>query len=248
MELGIDGKVAVISGAGGAIGAAISRRLGQEGVRVVVSDIDMISAETQVEALRAEGITAIALQSDVTNADSVYSMTEQTLGAFGRIDILVNNAGFQRDMRIGKMTELDWDSVVDVILKGAYLCTKAALQSMIDNRWGRVVNISSRAHLGNPGQVNYSAAKAGLIGFTRALALENGRFGVTANAVAPGLINTPAVHALHHFESIREAAEKTTPIARLGSPEDVADAVVFLASERASYITGEVLHVTGGRY
>jgi 3-oxoacyl-[acyl-carrier protein] reductase len=146
------------------------------------------------------------------------------------------------------MTESDWDAVVDVVLKGAFLCSKAVLPGMLGNKWGRIINISSRAHLGNPGQANYSAAKAGLLGFTRALALENGKYGVTVNAVAPGIVDTPAIRGLSHFEKVRENAERTTPIPRLGTVEDIADSVAFLASDRASYISGEVLHVTGGRY
>jgi 3-oxoacyl-[acyl-carrier protein] reductase len=146
------------------------------------------------------------------------------------------------------MSEDDWDAVVDVILKGAFLCSKAVLPSMLVNNWGRIINISSRAYLGNAGQANYSAAKAGLLGFTRALAFENGKYGVTVNSVAPGVIDTAAIRGLSHFEKVRENAERTTPIPRLGTADDVADSVAFLASDRASYITGEVLHVTGGRY
>jgi 3-oxoacyl-[acyl-carrier protein] reductase len=175
-------------------------------------------------------------------------LVSQVTGSFRRIDILVNNAGFQRDKRIVNMTDDDWDSVVDVILKGAFLCSRAVLPSMLENRWGRIVNISSRAHLGNAGQANYSAAKAGLLGFTRALALENGKHGVTVNSVAPGLVDTAAIRELSHFDKVRENAERTTPVPRMGTVEDVADSVAFLVSERASYISGEILHVTGGRY
>lgn len=248
MELGLEGRVVLVTGAGGGIGAAICHRLGREGVKAVVADIDLAKANTQVEVLKLDGIEALAVAADVADAGSVETMTKVALDAFGSIDILVNNAGFQRDMRIGKMGENEWDSVVDVILKGAFLCTKAALPSMIDRKWGRVINMSSRAHLGNPGQANYSAAKAGLIGFTKALALENGKFGVTVNAVAPGIVDTPAIQALPHYASVKENASKTTPAGRMGTVEDVADSVAFLASERASYISGEVLHVTGGRY
>jgi 3-oxoacyl-[acyl-carrier protein] reductase len=248
MDLGISGKVAVITGAGGGIGAAIARRLGLEGVRIVVADIDLAKAQVQAIALTNEGVAAIAVAADVIDAASVEALAATAVETFGGIDILVNNAGFQRDMRIGKMSEADWDGVVDVILKGAFLCSKAALPYMTEKKWGRIINMSSRAHLGNPGQANYSAAKAGLLGFTRALALENGRFGVTTNAVAPGIIDTPAIRALQHFDKVRENAEKTTPVPRLGTVEDVADSVAFLVSERASYINGEVLHVTGGRY
>jgi 3-oxoacyl-[acyl-carrier protein] reductase len=248
MELGIEGKVAIVTGAGGGIGAAVCRRLGFEGAKITVADIDRGKAEARAAELRAQGTNAVAVAADVVNARSVDAMVAAAVEAFGRVDILVNNAGFQRDMRIGKMSEADWDSVVDVILKGAYLCTKAVLPFMIERKWGRIINMSSRAHLGNPGQANYSAAKAGLIGFTRALALENGRHGITVNAVAPGIIDTLAIQALPHYQTVRENAEKTTPIQRLGTMDDVADSVAFLASERASYISGEVLHVTGGRY
>lgn len=248
MDLGLKGRTAIITGAAGGIGAAVARRLGLEGVRVTVADIAPEKAQAKASELRADGIEAIAVGADVVDAVSVEAMVTATLSAFGSADILVNNAGFQRDMRIGKMAESDWDSVVDVILKGAYFCTKAALPSMIERKWGRVINMSSRAHLGNAGQANYSAAKAGLLGFTRALALENGKFGVTVNAIAPGIVDTPAIQALPHYQAVRENAEKTTPVQRLGTVDDVADAVAFLSSERASYISGEVLHVTGGRY
>lgn len=248
MDLGISGKIAVITGAGSGIGAAIALTLGNEGAKVVVADIDGAKAEAWAGELSGRGIQAIAAKADVSDSASVEAMTLRAVEEFGGIDILVNNAGFQRDMRIGKMSETDWDSVVDVILKGAFICSKAALPHMIDKKWGRIVNMSSRAYLGNPGQANYSAAKAGLLGFTRALALENGKFGVTVNAVAPGIIDTAAIQALPHYEKVRENAEKTTPVPRLGRVEDVADAVAFLVSERSSYINGDVLHVTGGRY
>jgi 3-oxoacyl-[acyl-carrier protein] reductase len=248
MDLGLADKVAIVTGAGGGIGAAICRRLGLEGAKTVVADIDLSKAQAQAAGLAELGIAALAVAADVVDASSVEALAAKAVEAFGRIDILVNNAGFQRDMRIGKMSENDWDAVVDVILKGAFLCSKAVLPSMLANKWGRIVNISSRAHLGNPGQVNYSAAKAGLLGFTRALALENGKYGVTVNSVAPGIVDTAAIRGLSHFEKVRENAERTTPIPRLGTAEDVADSVAFLASNCASYISGEVLHVTGGRY
>jgi 3-oxoacyl-[acyl-carrier protein] reductase len=248
MDLGLGGKVAVVTGAGGGIGAAVCRRLGVEGAKVAVVDVHQEKAEAEATELKRAGVEAIAVVANVVQAEEVEAMIAKTVAAFGGVDILVNNAGFQRDMRIGKMSEADWDSVVDVVLKGAFLCTKAALSSMIERKWGRVINMSSRAHLGNPGQANYSAAKAGLLGFTRALALENGKFGITVNAVAPGIIDTPAIQALAHYKSVRENAEKTTPIQRIGTVDDVADSVAFLASERASYVSGEVLHVTGGRY
>ena len=248
MDLELAGRTAIVTGSGGGIGAAIAKRFAQEGANVVVADIDGARAEAVARAITDGGGRAVGLQADVIVARSVARLVEATHDAFGGPDILVNNAGFTRDMRIAKMGEDDWDAVVDVILKGAFLCTQAALPSMVERQWGRVVNISSRAHLGNPGQANYSAAKAGLIGFTKAMALENGRYNITANAVAPGIIGTEAVRNLPHFDKIRENAERTTPIPRVGRVEDVADTVVFLASERAGYISGDVLHVSGGRY
>ncbi len=248
MDFGLKDKVAIVTGAGSGIGAASARALVQEGARVVVVDIVAAKAEAMAASIREAGGDALGVAADVTDAGSVAALVETTVARCGTVHILVNNAGFTRDMRIGKMPESDWDAVVDVVLKGAFLCAKAVMPHMAQQNWGRVINMSSRAHLGNPGQVNYSAAKAGLLGFTRALALEEGRHWVTVNAIAPGIIDTEMVKALPHYDKVRAAAEKTTPIPRMGSPEDVAAAVVFLASERASYITGEVLHVTGGRY
>ena len=248
MQLGLNGKVAIVTGGGSGIGAATCAALAAEGAAVVVADIHAGNAEKTVAALHAEGGQALAVGVDVTDEAGVARMVEQAVAQFGALHILVNNAGFTRDMRITKMGVQDWDSVVDVILKGAFLCTRAAIPHMADAQYGRIINISSRAHLGNPGQANYSAAKAGLIGFTRAMSQENGRNFITVNALAPGIIDTEAVRVLPHYAKIREAAEKTTPIPRIGAVEDVANAVTFLASEAAGYITGDVLHVTGGRY
>lgn len=248
MDLGLKDKVAVVTGGANGIGAAICGALCAEGARVVVADINGKQAEAAAEGFRATGAEAVACAADTTDESAVAALMHVAVERFGTIHILVNNAEFTRDMRITKMGIGDWDAVVDVVLKGTFLCTRAAIGHFVTQRWGRVINISSRAHLGNPGQANYSAAKAGLIGFTRAVALEAGRDHVTVNAVAPGLIDTEAVRCLPHYAKVRDAAEKTTPVPRIGAPEDVASAVVFLASERASYITGEVIHVTGGRY
>ncbi|MDO8944647.1 MAG: SDR family NAD(P)-dependent oxidoreductase, partial [Desulfobacterales bacterium] len=242
------GKTAIVTGAANGIGAAVSKALCSEGAHVVVADIDGIQAERTAQALRAAGGSAQAVAADVTDEAGVDGLFSAAIRHFGAVHILVNNAGFTRDMRITKMGVGDWDAVVDVILKGAFLCTRAAIPHFEKQQFGRVINISSRAHLGNPGQGNYSAAKAGLIGFTRAMALENGRNFITVNAVAPGIIDTEAVRRLPHYEKIRSAAERSTPIARIGQPEDVANVVTFLSSEQASYVTGEVVHVTGGRY
>ena len=248
MDLGLKDRVALITGAGGGIGASIAQALCAEGAHVALADIDEKAANTQANILRDAGYTAVGIRMDVTDKAGIDAAVDQAVAELGTIDILVNNAGFTRDMRLGKMEEADWDSVCDVILKGTYLCTRAVLQGMIDKRWGRIVNSSSRAHLGNPGQANYSAAKAGVIGFTRAMSLENGKFGVTANAVAPGIINTAAVTSLRHYDKIKENAERNLPVRRIGEVEEVASVVTFLASERASYISGDVIHVTGGRY
>lgn len=248
MDLGLTGKTAIVTGAGSGIGAAIAARLGEEGANVVVADLNLASAEANAAEIRAAGGQALAVGVNVVNADEVAAMVQAAVDAFGTVHILVNNAGIARDGRITKMTEDDWDLVVDIGLKGAFLCTKAVLPYMTEQKWGRLIAMSSRAHNGNLGQANYSAVKAGLIGFAKAMALENGRNWITSNAVAPGMIDTPFVRNHPAYEKIVENAIKTTPIPRVGAAEDIADAVAFLASERAGYITGEVLHVTGGRY
>jgi 3-oxoacyl-[acyl-carrier protein] reductase len=250
MDLGLKDKVAIVTGGARGIGAAICDRFAAEGANVAVVDLDEVGAKAHAEALCRQGAKAIAVRANVAEEASVITMVQQVIEAFGTVHVLVNNAGFTRDMRITRMQESDWDSVVDVILKGAFLCTRAVLPHMSAEcqRWGRVVNISSRAHLGNAGQANYSAAKAGLIGFTRAMSLENGKYGVTVNAVAPGIIDTQAVRDLAHYDKVRENAVKTTPVPRLGDPADVANAVAFLSSTGAGYISGDVLHVSGGRY
>ncbi|MBX3529409.1 MAG: SDR family oxidoreductase [Rhizobiaceae bacterium] len=248
MDLGLNGKVAIVTGGARGIGLSICERFLAEGARVVVADMDGAAAGEAAAALSPDGAAALAVTCDVTDRASVETMVRATLDAFGTIDVLVNNAGFTRDMRIGRMSETDWDLVVDVVLKGAYQCTKAVMPTMIEKNSGRIISISSRAYLGNPGQANYSAAKAGLLGFTRAMSLEAGRHFITVNAVAPGIVETEAVRSLPHFDKIRANAEKTVAIPRMGQVSDVADAVAFLASDRAGYISGEVLHVTGGRY
>ena len=248
MKLNLEGRVAIVTGSGRGIGRAAAQALAEEGAHAIVTDIDAEAVARTAGELRARGLSVLGVPADVCDAAAVERLVESTLSAFGKVDILVNNAGFTRDNYLTRMPESDWDAVVDTILKGAYLCTRAVLPSMIAQRWGRVINISSRAHLGNPGQTHYSAAKAGLIGFTRALALEQGKFHITANAIAPGFIETELVRALPSYEKLRETALARNPIPRLGAPADIADAILFLASDRAGFITGETLHVTGGRY
>ena len=248
MELGLKHKVAVVTGSGRGIGAATARALALEGAHVVVTDIDPSTTAATTAALQAEGLSAMGVVADVTQANDVERLVDETVRQFGALHILVNNAGFPKDAYLTKMSEADFDLVTGVILKGAWLCSKRAVPHMMAERWGRIINISSRAHLGNPGQSNYSAAKAGLIGLTRSLSYEEGKFNITVNAIAPGFIETELVQSLPAYDAIKEKWLKATPMPRLGIPQDIADAVLFLASERAGFITGEVLHVTGGRY
>lgn len=248
MDLGIKDKVALVTGSARGLGAATARRLAQEGAKVIITDIQAEQAEATAAALRAEGLQAHCIVADITKSAEVQRLVEQTKAHFGSVQILVNNAGFPRDKYLLKMTEDDWDLVMEVMLKGSFLATKAVMPDMIEQGWGRVINISSRAHFGNPTQANYSAAKAGLIGMAKALAIEEGRYGITVNCVAPGFIETEMVQALPTYETIKERAIAMQPVKRVGRPTDIADAVAFLASERASFISGEVVHVTGGRY
>lgn len=248
MDLRIDEKVAIVTGSARGLGAATARRLAQEGARVVVTDILADAARSTAESLRAEGLKAHCVVADVTRAGDVQRLVDETVDVFGGVHILVNNAGFPRDQYLVKMSEEDWDLVMQVMLKGAFLATRAVMPKMIEQGWGRVVNISSRAHLGNATQSNYAAAKAGLIGMAKALAIEEGRYGITVNCVAPGFIETEMVQALSTYQTIKERAVQAQPIKRVGRPDDIAQAVAFLASEAAGFITGEVLHVTGGRY
>ena len=248
MDLGLKDKVAIVTGSSRGLGAATVRRLAQEGAKVVVNDIVTDRAEATAAALRAEGLAAHCVVGDVTKAADVQRLVDETVATVGGVHSLVNNAGAPRDKYLTKMTEEDWSFVMDVMLKGAFLATKAVMPRMIEQGWGRVINLSSRAHFGNPTQANYSAATAGLIGMAKALSMEEGRYGITVNCVAPGFIETEMIQALPTYEAIKERALAVQPIKRAGRPEDVADAIAFLASERASFISGEVLHVSGGRF
>lgn len=248
MELGLKDKVAIVTGSARGLGAATARRLAEEGAKVVITDINEELAQATAAALRADGFSAHCAIANVTKADDVQRLVSETVATFGAVHILVNNAGAPRDKYLVKMSEDDWDFVISVMLKGAFLMSKAVMPHMIEQGWGRVINISSRAHFGNPTQANYSTAKAGLIGLAKALAMEEGRYGVTVNCVAPGFMETEMIQALPTYEVIKERALQMQPIKRVGRPSDIADAVAFLASERASFISGEVLHVTGGRY
>ena len=246
MDLGLAGKVALITGAARGIGKATAKALAAEGALVAILDLQQEAVDAAVAEIGVE--QAMGVVADVVDLESVTKAVAAISARWHSPDILVNNAGFPKDGFLTKISVEDWRRVVDVILVGAFNCTRATISAMHERRWGRVINISSRSHLGNPGQTNYSAAKAGLIGFTRALALESGSFNVTVNAIAPGFVETDAMKALYNYDVLKERSVAKSPLKRVGYPEEIADAVVFLASARAAYITGDVLHVTGGRY
>lgn len=248
MNLGIKSKVALVTGSGRGIGEATLRMLAAEGARVVVTDIDENAVASTARNLAEEGFEVYGQPCDVCDKAQVDDLVAKVNQHFGGVDILVNNAGFVRDNYLTRMPEEEWDEVVDTILKGAFHFSRAILPRMMERKWGRIINISSRSVFGNPGQTNYSAAKLGLIGFTRALALEQGRFGITVNAVAPGFVETDGMRSTPSYEKLREIALSKTPAGLLGQPEDIAAAVSFLASELARYITGTTLYVTGGRF
>jgi 3-oxoacyl-[acyl-carrier protein] reductase len=248
MDLGIKGKVALVTGSARGIGEATLRMLAREGALAVVTDIDMDAVEQTVNSFHEEGLDAIGIPCDVNDELQVQAMVDRAVERYGAVDILVNNAGFNRDKYLTRMTEKDWDDVVDTILKGAFHCVRAASPGMMQRKWGRIVNISSRSIFGNPGQTNYATAKLGLIGFTRALSLEQAKFGVTVNAVAPGFVETDGMQANKNHEQLREAAIAKTPVGFLGVPSDIAAAVSFLASKHARYITGTTVFSTGGRF
>ena len=242
----LEGKVALVTGASRGIGHTIALRLGAAGARVVVNDVVFREGpEAAAEAVRSVGGEARVIQADITKAEQVQKMFQQVEAEWGSVDILVNNAGITRDGLIMRMSEEDWDAVLTVNLKGAFLCCRAAARSMIRKRWGRIINMSSVVALaGNPGQVNYSASKAGLIGMTRTLAKELASRNITVNALAPGFIDTDMVKTMS--EDARKQALSRIPMGRLGTPEDVAAVVAFLATEEANYITGQVIGVDGG--
>lgn len=248
MNLGLEGKIAVVTGAGRGIGRGIAQALGDEGCVVVVCDRDLPVAQEVADAIERNGGRAIAAQADVARRDSVMALAARVERELGLADILVNNAGFSLDGLLLEMSDEQWDNVVDVNLKGSWLCAQAFVPGMRSKGAGRIVNISSRAHLGENKKSNYCAAKAGVIGLTRALSIELGPDNITVNSVAPGLIRTERVKAIAHFDDIDRRAQLSTPIKRPGEAADIAMAVVYLASAAGGFVSGETLHVTGGRY
>jgi 3-oxoacyl-[acyl-carrier protein] reductase len=244
-------KTAIVTGGARGIGAAIARRLSADGFNVAVLDLDEAGAKATAAGIVESGGKAIGVAADVSDEDAVRAAVAQVAAELGPPVIVVNNAGVTRDNLIFKMTTTDWDTVMNVHLRGAFLVTKAAQSYMVEARYGRIVNVSSTSALGNRGQVNYSAAKAGLQGFTKTLAFELGKFGVTANAVAPGFVETEMTKATAarmgvEFEQYLEVAKSKNPVGRVGQPEDIAHGVSFFVSEGAGYVSGQVIYAAGG--
>lgn len=238
------GRVALITGAGSGIGEATARRFAAEGAIVVVNDVEVERARAVASAIQKDGGQALAVAANVTRRDEVEQLVARAVGEFGRLDVLINNAGINRDAMSHKMTEEQWDQVLAVNLKGTFLCAQAALPKMRERNWGRVVNTSSVGSLGNIGQANYSASKAGVIGLTRTLALEYAKYGVTVNCIAPGAVMTPMLAGVP--DPIKEKITAQIPMGRIADPAEIAAVHAFLASEDAGYITGQVIFVDGG--
>lgn len=247
----LDGRVAFVTGAGRGIGAATALRLAEDGARVVLADIDPEGCKQGAAQIEQAGSQALAVSCNVADRADVEAAIQQAVERFGRLDILVNNAGVLRDNLLFKMSDDDWETVMNVHLKGAFLCSRAAQAHMVQQKYGRIISLSSVSALGNRGQANYSTAKAGLQGLTKTLAIELGPFGITANAVAPGFIDTEMTRATarrqgHDPDQVIEMASKSIPVRRVGQPRDVANVICFLASEESSYVTGQIIYVAGG--
>jgi 3-oxoacyl-[acyl-carrier protein] reductase len=244
-------RVAIVTGSARGIGAATARRLAADGMAVAVLDLDEASCAGTVKEIADAGGRALAVGADVSRTDQVTAAVERVAAELGGPTVLVNNAGVIRDNLLFKMTDDDWDTVLGVHLRGAFLMSRAAQKYMVEQRYGRIVNLSSSSALGNRGQVNYSAAKAGMQGFTKALAVELGPFGVTANAVAPGFIVTDMTAATAarvgvSFEDFQKLAADRIAVRRVGQPDDVANVISFLVSEGAGFVSGQVIYVAGG--
>ncbi|QJY48764.1 3-oxoacyl-ACP reductase FabG [Pseudonocardia broussonetiae] len=246
-----DQRVAIVTGGARGLGAATALRLARDGMAVGVLDLEESAAKSAVDAIEAEGGRALAVGADVADAAAVDAAVARIEAELGAPTVLVNNAGITRDNLLFKMTELDWDSVMGVHLRGAFLMSKAVQKHMVAAKWGRIVNLSSTSALGNRGQANYATAKAGLQGFTKTLAIELGKFGVTANCIAPGFIVSDMTRATaerigEDWDTYVSTRAAQIPVARAGVPEDIAHTVSFLVSEGAGFVSGQVIYVAGG--
>lgn len=247
----LEGRVAFVTGAGRGIGAATALKLAEEGAKVALADVDTEGCQQVAAELAKVGAQGLVVKCNVADKGMVEAAVQKTVEQFGRLDILVNNAGVIRDNLLFKMSDDDWETVINVHLRGAFLCSRAAQVHMVQQKYGRIISLSSTSALGNRGQSNYSAAKAGLQGLTKTLAIELGPFGITANAVAPGFIDTEMTRATARRQGLDpqeriEAAAKSIPVRRVGLPRDVANVICFLASDEASYVSGQVIYVAGG--
>ncbi|MGI9001822.1 MAG: 3-oxoacyl-ACP reductase FabG [Pseudonocardia sp.] len=244
-------RVAIVTGAARGIGAATALRLAADGLTIAVLDLEEAPARATVDAVTAAGGRAVAVGADVSDAEQVEAAVARVVDEVGAPTVLINNAGVTRDNLLFRMSELDWDTVLDVHLRGSFLMARAVQKHMVAQKWGRIVNLSSTSALGNRGQANYSTAKAGLQGFTKTLAIELGRFGVTANCVAPGFIVSDMTKATaqrlgEDWDTYLAARAAQIPVARAGQPEDVAHTVAFLVSDAAGFVSGQVIYVAGG--
>ncbi len=241
------GQVGIVTGGARGIGKAIAEGLAKSGVDLVIAGRNLDAANETAAALTAFGVKTMGVKLDVSNSEEVEKTFEEIRKEFQRIDILINNAGITKDGLLLRMSEAAWDSVININLKGVFLCSREAIKDMAKQRYGRIVNITSvAAFMGNPGQANYSASKAGIVGFTKTIAREYAIRGITVNAVAPGFIETAMTDVLS--DRVKEEMKKLIPLGRFGTVEDVANAVIFLASPDSGYITGQVIHVNGGMY
>jgi len=241
------GQVAIITGGTRGIGVAIAEALAQRGVNIVIASRNAEEANEKAAQLSTFGIKTMGIKLDVSKPEEVGAVFEKIRQAYQRIDILINNAGITKDGLLLRMKEEAWDTVIDINLKGLFLCTREVLKGMVSQKYGRIVSLTSvAAFMGNPGQANYAASKAGIVGFTKTVAKEYANRGITVNAVAPGFIETAMTDVLK--DTIKEEMKRLIPMGRFGSVEDVARAVVFLASPESEYITGQVIHVNGGMY
>ena len=246
-----DNRVAFITGGSRGIGKGIAETFAEQGAKIAIVDINEEALKEAESEFKEKGINILAIQANVVKSEEVEAAMEQVVKEFGSLDILVNNAGIIRDNLLFKMTDNDWDQVIDVHLKGAFNTTRAAQKYMVQQKYGRIINISSTSALGNPGQANYSTVKAGLQGLTKTLARELGKFGVTSNAVAPGFIETDMTKATAErmgvpFEDFLKAGASKIPVGRTGKPSDIANAVAFFADEKSSFVNGQVIYVAGG--